>query len=96
MEIQELSKTIEAMTERGKGILAADESSSTIAKRFANINLESTEENRQAYRELLFTTPNINKYLYGVILYEETLKQKTKNGSKQLGDKRTKNRWGLD
>lgn len=80
MDIKTLSKTIEAMTERGKGILAADESSPTIKKRFDTIHLESTEENRRAYRELLFSTPNINKYLYGVILYEETLKQKTKNG----------------
>ncbi len=81
MDIQLLSKTIETMTERGKGILAADESSPTIAKRFANINLESTEENRRSYRELLFTTPDANKYLYGVILYEETLKQKTSDGT---------------
>ena len=52
----------------------------TIAKRFAEINLESTEENRRAYRELLFTTPNLNAFISGIILYDETIKQSSKTG----------------
>jgi fructose-bisphosphate aldolase, class I len=64
----------------GKGILAADESNATIEKRFKTINIESTEENRKNYREMLFTAPNIENYLSGVILYEETLMQKTSTG----------------
>lgn len=75
-----MEQTIKAMLTPGKGILAADESSPTIKKRFASINVESTEENRRAWRELLFTTPDLEKYICGVILYEETLKQKTTNG----------------
>ena len=71
-----LALTAEKMSVPGKGILAADESTSTITKRFDMINVESTEENRRRYRELLFTTPGINEFLHGVILYEETLYQK--------------------
>ena len=63
-----------------KGILAADESTSTIAKRFDTIKLESTEENRRAYREMLFTAPGASEYISGVILYDETIRQKTKDG----------------
>lgn len=77
---KELIKTIEDIVKQGKGILAADESTATITKRFQSINVESTEETRRLYRELLFTTPNLNQYISGVILYEETLSQKTKNG----------------
>ncbi|MFI4954780.1 MAG: class I fructose-bisphosphate aldolase [Gammaproteobacteria bacterium] len=80
MYTQELNDTIQQLVVPGKGILAADESSGTIAKRFAEIHLESTEENRRAYRELLFTTPNINSYIAGVILYDETIKQSTQAG----------------
>jgi fructose-bisphosphate aldolase class I len=58
----------------GKGILAADESTGTIQKRFDSIEVESTEESRKAYRELLFTTEGIEKFISGVILYEETFK----------------------
>lgn len=65
----------------GRGILAADESAATIKKRFADIKLESTEENRRAYRDLLFTTPHLHQYLSGVILFEETLYQKTNDGT---------------
>ncbi|XAR64634.1 Fructose-bisphosphate aldolase [Bertholletia excelsa] len=64
----------------GKGILAADESTGTIGKRFASISVENVESNRQAYRELLFTTPGALQYLSGVILFEETLFQKTAAG----------------
>lgn len=70
-----MQQTITDITAPGKGILAADESSPTIKKRFDAINVESTEDNRRAYRELLFTTPGINDFVSGVILFEETLKQ---------------------
>ncbi|EQD70611.1 Fructose-bisphosphate aldolase, class-I, partial [mine drainage metagenome] len=71
----ELQATIEQMVQPGKGILAADESHLTIAKRFAAIKVESTEENRRVYRALLFTTPGIEDYISGVIQFEETLDQ---------------------
>ncbi|XP_023881864.1 fructose-bisphosphate aldolase 6, cytosolic [Quercus suber] len=64
----------------GKGILAADESTGTIGKRLSSINVENVEENRRALRELLFTTPGALQYLSGVILFEETLYQKTHDG----------------
>ncbi len=79
MNISELKKTAKAMVVPGKGILAADESFPTIEKRFKKINIESTEENRRAYREMLFTTPNIGKYISGVIMFDETLRQSTFN-----------------
>jgi fructose-bisphosphate aldolase class I len=68
------------MVAKNKGILAADESTSTIGKRFTGIKIESTEENRRTYRELLFTTPQAADYISGVILYDETIHQKTKDG----------------
>jgi len=80
MSRTELLNTIQAIAVPGKGILAADESDKTIAKRFASIGLESSEENRRAYREMLFTTPEFNQFVSGVILYEETLYQKHQNG----------------
>ena len=64
----------------GKGILAADESTGTITKRFAKINVESTEDNRRAYRELLFTTSGIEEFISGVILFDETIKQRANDG----------------
>jgi len=64
----------------GFGILAADESTGTIGKRFDKIKVENTVENRRAYRELLITTPEWEKYISGIIMYEETLEQKTKDG----------------
>jgi len=76
----ELQATIEKIAVRGKGILAADESTATIGKRFAALNIECTEDSRRTYRELLMTTPGVNQFLAGVILYEETLNQKTKAG----------------
>ncbi|MBV1870831.1 MAG: fructose-bisphosphate aldolase class I [Gammaproteobacteria bacterium] len=75
----ELQATIEQMVQAGKGILAADESHPTIAKRFAPIGVESTEESRRAYRALLFTAPGIEKYISGVIEFEETLGQASDN-----------------
>lgn len=77
---QQLESTIKQMAEKGRGILAADESSNTIKKRFDTIQLASTEENHRAYREMLFTTPQLEEFISGVILYEETLKQSTKKG----------------
>ncbi|EPZ31990.1 fructose-bisphosphate aldolase [Rozella allomycis CSF55] len=77
----ELAQTAEGIVASGKGILAADESTGTIGKRFKDINVENTEENRRAYRELLFTAGgDLKQYLGGVILYEETLTQKTSDG----------------
>jgi fructose-bisphosphate aldolase class I len=68
------------MVAPGKGILAADESSGTIKKRFDKIRLESTFESRRAYRDLLFTAPGAEKYISGVILYDETIRQQSANG----------------
>lgn len=75
MNIQELSKIAKQMVSQGKGILAADESEKTVGKRFASINLENTEPNRKAFREMLLTAPNMGEYISGVILHEETLRQ---------------------
>ena len=77
---EELMATAQAIARPGFGILAADESTGTIGKRFAPINVENNEENRRAYRELLFTSPDIEKYISGVIFFEETLDQSTKDG----------------
>jgi fructose-bisphosphate aldolase class I len=75
-----LAKTAAAMVARGKGILAADESSGTCETRFKTINTPCTEENRRAYRGLLFTTPGVEQFISGVILYDETIRQKTGDG----------------
>ncbi len=75
-----LSKTAAAMVAKGKGILAADESSGTCETRFKTINTACTEENRRAYRGLLFTTPGAEQFISGVILYDETIRQKTDDG----------------
>ncbi len=79
--VDELQATIKQMVQPGKGILAADESLPTIAKRFAPINVESTEENRRAWRALLFTAPGIEEYISGVIEFEETLGQTADDGT---------------
>jgi fructose-bisphosphate aldolase, class I len=81
MNIADLNAVARAMVAKNKGILAADESGSTIKKRFDTIKLESTEENRRAYREMLFTAPGAADYISGVILYDETIHQKTKDGT---------------
>jgi fructose-bisphosphate aldolase class I len=80
MNIGELNATARALVAKHKGILAADESGSTIKKRFDTIKLDSTEENRRAYREMLFTANGAQTYISGVILYDETLRQRTKDG----------------
>ncbi|KAK1563796.1 hypothetical protein Q3G72_032957 [Acer saccharum] len=76
----ELIKNAAYIGTPGKGILAADESTGTIGKRLSSINVENVESNRRALRELLFCTPGALQYLSGVILYEETLYQKTADG----------------
>jgi fructose-bisphosphate aldolase class I len=81
MATQSLAETARALVAPGKGILAADESPPTIEKRFQKINIESTEDNRRAYREMLFTTPGIGDHISGVILYDETIRQKAADGT---------------
>lgn len=78
---KELTATAAAMVAKGKGILAIDESSPTIKKRFDSINVVSNEENRRAYRELLITNPKSFNYISGMILYDETIRQSTVNGT---------------
>jgi fructose-bisphosphate aldolase class I len=85
-----LSETAAAMVARGKGILAADESSGTCEKRFKSVGVDCTEENRRSYRGLLFGTPGVERFLSGVILYDETLRQTASDGTpfpKYLADK---------
>ena len=77
----QMQATIDSMVKPGKGILAADESGPTIAKRFKAIGVESTEENRRAYRNLLLATPGLGAFIGGVILYEETLVQRADDGT---------------
>src|SRR5215211_8372538 len=81
MAASELYETAGALVADDKGILAADESSGTIEKRFDSIGLESTEENRRAYRDMLFTTPDLEDSVSGVILYDETIRQATADGT---------------
>ncbi len=82
MNLADLNKVARAMTAPGKGILAADESSGTIKKRFDAISVESTEDSRRDYRELMFRTNEaMSKYISGVILYDETIWQKAKDGT---------------
>ncbi|TDJ13179.1 MAG: fructose-bisphosphate aldolase class I, partial [Gammaproteobacteria bacterium] len=80
MSFKDMESVAQAMVVPGKGILAADESSPTIKKRFDLIDTESTEESRRTYREMLFTTPGLADYISGVILYDETLRQQTADG----------------
>jgi fructose-bisphosphate aldolase class I len=82
MNLAELNEVAEAMVARGQGILAADESSGTIKKRFDAIGVESTSDSRRDYREMLFrTTDAMSKYISGVILYDETIRQNAKDGT---------------
>jgi fructose-bisphosphate aldolase class I len=80
MNIYKLESVAQALVAKGKGILAADESQPTIKKRFDKINLVSTEETRRAYRELLFTTPDLASFISGVIMFDETMRQSTEAG----------------
>jgi fructose-bisphosphate aldolase class I len=81
MNANELMRVAGAMVARGRGILAADESTGSIKKRFDSIKLESTEEHRRAYREMLFTAPGAAESISGVILFDETIRQKTRDGT---------------
>ena len=81
MDIQTLHEIAKQLVADGKGILAADESSGTIKKRFDIINVDSTEQNRRDYRQMLFTAPGISKFISGVILYDESLRQKASDGT---------------
>ena len=80
MNVNELNSVANGMVGNGKGILAADESSPTIKKRFDSIDAESTEGNRRRYREMLFTTAGVADYIGGVILFDETMRQSTTDG----------------
>jgi len=80
-ELQDLESVAQALVAPGKGILAADESTGTIEKRFKSIGVESTEENRSSYRNLLFTTDGFEDFISGVILYDETIRQSSDDGT---------------
>jgi fructose-bisphosphate aldolase class I len=80
MSHADLERVATAMVAKDKGLLAADESTSTIKRRFDKIGLESTEEHRRAYRDMLFSTPGVAQWISGVILYDETIRQKSKEG----------------
>ena len=75
LNLNNLNEVAEAMVAPGKGILAADESTGTIGKRFDQIDTESTEQTRNAYRDLLFSSDGFEEYISGVIMYDETLRQ---------------------
>ncbi|MGN6521243.1 MAG: class I fructose-bisphosphate aldolase [Dokdonella sp.] len=80
MSIEELESVAQAMVAPGKGIIAIDESTATIKKRFDSVNVPNTEENRRAYREMLLTAPKLGEHISGAILYDETIRQATKAG----------------
>jgi len=81
MSAHELEATAKALVARGKGILAADESMPTIKKRFDKIGIESTEEHRRAYRDMLFSTKGSGEFISGVILFDETIRQSDSDGT---------------
>jgi len=81
---KQLKETAEQLSVKGKGILAVDESTKTIGKRLSDIGVENTEENRQSYRGMLFTTPDLGNYISGAILYEETLYQNHADGESMV------------
>ncbi len=80
MSIEQLADIARAMVAPGKGIIAIDESNATIAKRFASVGIENSEENRRAYREMLLSTPKLGEHISGAILFDETIRQSTKDG----------------
>lgn len=80
MDIVTLKQTAQAMMVSPKGLLAADESTKTIQKRFDLLGIECTEESRLSYRQMLFTTPGVEEFLSGIILFDETIRQKTSDG----------------
>src|SRR5882724_13645789 len=80
MKTENLESVARKLVAAGRGILAADESSPTIEKRLKSIGVASTEENRRAYRDVLFTTAGVGEFISGVILFDETIQQKTRDG----------------
>src|SRR5689334_22996492 len=76
-----LESTARCLVAAGKGILAADESTGTITKRFGSVGVESTDEHRKEYRELLLTTADVDEFISGVILFDETIRQSTSDGT---------------
>lgn len=82
MDIQDLAAVAQQMVAQGKGIIAIDESSKTIKKRFDQYGIECSEDTRRAYREMLLTTPNLGDHISGAILYDETLRQSTRTGQR--------------
>jgi len=85
MTSHDLAATAQAMVAPGKGILAADESFGTIEKRFKSISVPNTEENRRAYRQMLFTAPGVGDYISGVIMFDETLRHTADDGTPFAG-----------
>ena len=81
MNVDRLVSTARNLVAPGKGILAADESTRTITRRFESIDVESTESTRRDYRELLFGTPGVSEYISGVILFDETVRQEASDGT---------------
>ena len=81
MDLKKLEDTVQELLSPGRGILAADESTGTIEKRFENVEIESNEQSRKEYREMLFTTEGIGEFLSGVILYDETIRQNSSDGT---------------
>ncbi|MBT3397267.1 MAG: fructose-bisphosphate aldolase class I, partial [Alphaproteobacteria bacterium] len=81
MTTADLEAIANRMVEGGRGILAADESSGTANKRLTSVNVDPTEDNRRDYREMLFRTPDLGKYISGTILYDETLRQNAADGT---------------
>ena len=81
MTIEQLAATAQAMVAPSKGILAVDETPATCTKRFAELDIQSTEETRHAYRQMLCTAPAIGEYIGGVILVDETIRQRTDEGA---------------
>lgn len=81
MNAQKVLATVQAMVAEGKGLLAMDESNSTCNRRFEKAGIPQTEEARRSYRELIVTTPGLNEYISGVILYDETIRQSRKDGT---------------
>jgi len=84
MDKQRLVQTAQALVAEGTGILAADESGGTIKRRFDSINVESTEDNRRNYREMLFRTAGVDKFISGVILFDETIRQDAADGTSMV------------
>ncbi|HXH01103.1 MAG TPA: class I fructose-bisphosphate aldolase, partial [Xanthomonadaceae bacterium] len=80
MSIEQLAETARAMVAPGRGIIAIDESNTTIKKRFDGVGVEDSEDNRRGYREMLLTTPKLGEYISGAILFDETLRQSTRAG----------------